>query len=143
MSAELVVSELTRDPVAIYRLRDMAFREGLGSVSLTNGAVTKWVASQLASGRLRICQSPAQFTAPAADPGTTSGANSAPAAAQPERPFPLSDRSSKTQKSSGVAPEQSSFPADVQLAALAKTLADAAQSGVPFCEECMKAALRG
>jgi hypothetical protein len=139
MSAELAVTDLTRDPATLSMLRDMAFRAGIGSASRSNGALMKWVASQLASGRLRMCQAPvSQITAPAADPGTTSGANT-----QTERPFPLSDRPSKTQKSSGPAPEQSSFPSDVQLAALAKTLVEAAQSGVPFCEECMQAAQRG
>ncbi len=142
-AAEMAVLSLRRDPAAIAMLRNMASRDGFGSgVSLTNDAVLKWVASQLASGRLRMCQTAFATTAASAgDPATGSGANSAPP--QTERAFPLADRSSKTQQSAAApATDQSSFPTDVELVALAKALTDATQAGVPFCEECAKAAMR-
>lgn len=144
-SAEMAIISLKRDAAAVSVLRNLAFRDGVGAgVSLTNDAVLKWVASQLASGRLRMCQTLiGNMAALAGDPATTSGTNSAPPATQAERPFPLADRSSKTQKSSAPVADQSSFPGEVQLAALAQALAEASQSGVPFCEECMKAAMRG
>lgn len=144
-AAELAIISLKRDPAAISMLRTAALRDGLGSgVAFTNDALLKWVASQLASGRLRVCQTSVNKTAATTgDPATNSGANSAPPGAQPPKAFPLADRSSKTTKSSGPAADQSSFPSDVQLTALAQALAEASQAGVPFCEECMKAAMRG
>jgi len=121
-------------------LRAALFSEGIGSgVALTDDAVLKFVASQFASGRLRLCQSVIAIrTQPSGDPATSSGSNAA--SPQTEKPFPLADRSQQKTQSSAPPQDQSSFPSDVRLVSLAQVLKDASSSGVPFCEECLKAA---
>lgn len=122
-------------------LRCLLLREGVGfGGSLTDDAVLKYVASMLASGRLRLCQSSvAKTSAPVADPAQTSAQNAA-APAQTEKPFPLAAGRSQPKMQQAAPADQSLFPADVRLVALAQTLKDACRSGVPFCEECSKAA---
>jgi hypothetical protein len=57
-----------------------------------------------------------------------------------EPPFPRAERTPP--KSSSVVPnsEENVFPNDADLAAIADALKKASQAGVPFCEECAKAA---
>jgi hypothetical protein len=105
--------------------------------ALTDDGLLRWAAMQFASGRLRVCTE--SVTVPdVGDPTPKSG----PVAAPPERAFPLPDRSQKSQSVSRT-DDQSAFPADVALAEVAETLKQASRAGVPFCEECLKAALRG
>lgn len=133
---ESYIAQIRRDPAALALLRQALSKNGFGSGATHNSdALLKVFAEQLASGRLRVCGSPQSTTAtPAGDPGTTSAA-----AAAESKPFPLADRSQKTQGASSSA-DQPSFPSDVELAALADVLTQAASSGVPFCEECLRAA---
>jgi len=138
--AQSMLAAVKADPGGMSALRSMLLRDGVGfGGSLTDDAVLKYIASQFASGRLRLCQSVTRPGAPSADPATTSAAQSAAAAPQTEKPFPLAGRS-QTKMQESTPADQSSFPADVRLVALAQTLKDACRSGVPFCEECLKAA---
>jgi hypothetical protein len=57
-------------------------------------------------------------------------------------PFALADRRAPT-ASRTSAPEASVFPDDVDFAAIAAAQKEAAELGVPFCEECARAALAG
>jgi hypothetical protein len=141
--AQSMLTALKANPGGMPALRSLLLREGVGfGGSLTDDAVLKYIASQLASGRLRLCQSVTIPSGPSADPATTSAAQSAAAPAQTEKPFPLAGRSQPKMQESTPA-DQSVFPADVRLVALAQTLKDACRSGVPFCEECLKAASAG
>lgn len=135
--AESYVAQLRRNPAALGLLRSMLSKNGLGSgAPLNQDAILKLFAGQLASGRLRVCQAPASSsTAVAGDPATTSATSAAPS-----KPFPLTSRSQKSQSTSTAPDQPAAFPADVELAALANVLAEAARTGAPFCEECMKAA---
>src|SRR5579863_103374 len=124
-SAELFVASMQRDPAALSAIRSFMWTRGVGaSHQLSSQTVIKWMASQLASGRIRICDASGNTSTPVqADPGAASAAATAPGAAQSDKPFPLAARSQPSpQKSSGPASEQSGFPADVQLATLAQTL---------------------
>jgi hypothetical protein len=57
--------------------------------------------------------------------------------------FPLDARSSPPPPSAAPPPEGSTFPNDADLAAIAAVQKAAAEMGIPFCEECAKAAAAG
>jgi hypothetical protein len=57
--------------------------------------------------------------------------------------FPLDARSSPPAPSASPVPEGSTFPSDADLAAIAEVQKAAAALGIPFCEECAKAAAAG
>jgi hypothetical protein len=57
--------------------------------------------------------------------------------------FPLDARSAPPPPSASPVPEGSTFPNDADLAAIAEVQKAAAAMGVPFCEECAKAAAAG
>lgn len=138
ISPEWLLEVFRRDPVSMLFLRDLLVRDGLGTgAQLSDATVAKLITSRLISGRLRICQKSAS-TSPApitGDPAQNSGTNAAT-----EKPFPLAARSRNQQKTAPAA-DQSLFPGDVGLSALADALLEASISGVPFCEECLRAQL--
>jgi hypothetical protein len=55
--------------------------------------------------------------------------------------FPLQSRRQQPVVDSGPAPEGPLLPADTDAAAIAAALKEAAKTGMPFCEECLKAQL--
>jgi len=84
-----------------------------------------WLTEQLEAGELKILwRRRYEFPGPAAEP--------APSAPAPRRVAAPST-------SAAPSPVYSTFPADFDAAAAARVLREAASSGVPFCEECMKA----
>jgi hypothetical protein len=87
-----------------------------------------WTVDQLVSGQLKVLW---RFRQPLVV-GTT------PHAAPNVAPPP--PRAAWTPPAPAATPVDSTFPPDLDAAAIASVLADAARDGVPFCEECMKAA---
>jgi hypothetical protein len=55
--------------------------------------------------------------------------------------FPLEERSSPGSGQAAPPADPGLFPEDAALAEIAQTMKRAAESGVPFCEECLKAAI--
>ena len=95
---------------------------GLSGVSGTRLAA--WTAEELQAGRLKILWRKRTKLVVGATPTA--------APVTPRRsPAPVS--------SSPPTPQYSTFPPDVDAAAIARVLQGAARDGVPFCEECMKA----
>jgi hypothetical protein len=122
------------------QLRQLAVRcddfllSGISS-HLDDYKLTRWLVSQFTSGRLRICKLPTQAKT------STAGAASS-AAAQPEPPQ-SQPRKRTTASASTPTPspaDTQTFPSNFDAVAAAKVLKEAAKDGVPFCEECMKAA---
>lgn len=137
ITPEWLLSVFRRDPVSMLLLRNLVAHDGLGTgAQLSNAVLAKLIATQLASGRLRICQNAVSTPAPprTGDPAQTSGTNAAT-----EKPFPLAARMPESKTAPPADP--SLFPTDVALSALAETLLEASRSGVPFCEECLRAQL--
>jgi hypothetical protein len=84
-----------------------------------------WLTEQLEAGELKILwRRRYEFPGSAAEP--TPSAPPPRRVAAPSRP-------------AAPSPVYSTFPADFDAAAAAQVLREAASSGVPFCEECMKA----
>ena len=138
--AEFYMRSIQRDPAAMFAIRALAFQHGFGRDSRSSeAALADWISSQLAAGRIRICD---PFVNAIGQFKQDTGIPAPPPSAAPERAFPLAARQQNVSKSSGsaVPVEQAAFPADVDVAALAQTLKNAAQAGVPFCEECQRAA---
>lgn len=99
--------------------RTLADLSGVSGIRLA-----AWTAEELQAGRLKILwRKRTQLVI---------GVTPAAAPAAPRRtPTPVS--------SSPPTPQYSTFPPDIDAAAIARVLQDAARDGVPFCEECMKA----
>ena len=114
--ARELAERLAEHPAAA---RTLAGLSGVSGIRLA-----AWTAEELQAGRLKILwRRRTQLVV---------GAAPAAAPVAPRRsPAPVS--------SSPPTPQYSTFPPDVDAAAIARVLQDAAQDGVPFCEECMKA----
>jgi len=54
--------------------------------------------------------------------------------------FPMEDRQASTPSSGPPVSDPPVFPSDIDPGAIAQVMQDAAASGVPFCEECARAA---
>jgi len=107
---------LTEHPESARQLRELG---GQYSVDLAG-----WTAEQLRSGALKLLwrrREPLSEAEPEAAPP--------PPPRRPAAPAP----------SSPPTPAYSTFPADLDAVAVANSLKAAAENGVPFCEECMKA----
>jgi hypothetical protein len=97
-------------------------RSGIAGVKLID-----WTAQQLHVDALKVLWRQRRAAAVAVEPPAPAAKpRPTPAWAPPPAPAP--------------APAYSTFPPDLDAAAVAQALADAARDGVPFCEECMKAA---
>ena len=115
-------ARLVEHPSTAARLRELG---GVGDTQLV-----AWTTAQLYAGDLKVLlRVPAvgSASAPASTPRSTSRRPPSP---RPRAPAPPSPQT----------PEYSTFPPDLDGAAVAETLKQAATDGVPFCEECMKAA---
>ena len=116
--ARKAVLRLLEEPAVDARLHAMC--------GLTGGPLITWTSQQLHAGtlkllwrkRARVAYATAAATAPATPPPRS----------RPSRPPP-----------STPSPQYSTFPPDLDAAAVAAVLKDAARDGVPFCEECRKA----
>jgi hypothetical protein len=106
-------------PLVDERLRELSARTGANQV--------EWLAEQLHAGRLKILW---RLREPPIRPQ----------AAAPVRPPAPAPRAIPTTRATAV--PDSTFPPDLDAAAVAQSLKDAAADGVPFCEECMKAQAR-
>jgi len=84
-----------------------------------------WITEQLLTGQLKVLWRKRTSLAIAAPPAA------APPPAPRRTPAPAAP--------SSPTPEYSTFPPGLDALAVAQVLKDAAQDGVPFCEECMKA----
>ena len=114
--AREMAERLVEHPAAA---RTLAGLSGVSGIRLA-----AWTAEELQAGRLKILwRRRTQLVV---------GAAPAAAPVAPRRsPAPVS--------SSPPTPQYSTFPPDVDAAAIARVLQGAARDGVPFCEECMKA----
>ncbi len=114
-------------------LRAIAY-QGIDRAGLTHRSVVEVVdelAWKISSGQIKVCQRQREVD----DPATVVGPL-APRAAP--APAPSSSRS----RSAPVAPpppEPTTMPRNVDAAAVAAVLTEAAKSGAPFCEVCEKA----
>jgi hypothetical protein len=114
---------------AASRLADhsAAARQLIGLSGVDGIRLIAWTAERLEAGDLKILWRRRERITIA----------QAPVAATPPAPR----RTAAPAKPSAPTPAYSTFPAGIDAAAIAQILKDAAKDGVPFCEECMKAAL--
>jgi hypothetical protein len=117
--ARELAERLAKHPAAARALADLS---GVSAIRLA-----AWTAEELHAGRLRILWRKRTQLVVGATPAA------APAPVAPRRtPAPVAP--------SQPTPQYSTFPPEADAAAIAGVLQDAARDGVPFCEECMKAA---
>jgi len=117
VAAREAAQRLAEHPAAARQLRELG---GLHAVDLAT-----WTAGQLQSGALKILWRRREPLTEAVEPA----APPPPPTRRPAAPGP----------SSPPTPAYSTFPPGIDAAAVAQVLKAAAQDGVPFCEECMKA----
>lgn len=119
------------DAVMMSRLRQLALAAGAESspAMCDDQAVADRITAGITAGSIRVC-GPAQalrlsglatFRAPAAAPAR---------AAAPPRAAPVAPPAAQTR-----------FGSDLEVAVMVAVLVQSAQDGVPFCEECAKAAV--
>ncbi len=138
VSARQWLGRYIGDDAAMARLRLLAGNADAEAtpLSLDDQALADQLAARIASGAIRVCgarqapalyavsSTPAAAAAPAAP--SPSPSSTAPAAAAPATPAP--------------AAADTTFGSSMDPAAMAATLREAARDGVPFCEECARAA---
>lgn len=117
--ARELAERLAEHPAAARTLAELSGVSGM--------RLAAWTAEELQAGRLKILWRKRTQLVVGAIPAA------APAPVAPRRtPAPAAPSQPTTQ--------YSTFPPDADAAAIAGVLQDAARDGVPFCEECMKAA---
>lgn len=118
--------EFCARPVAERCIADRGVASALQERSGYAGPLlARWLADRLEAGELKVLwRRRYEFPGPAAAP--------APSAPAPRRVAAPSAQAAPN-------PVYSTFPADFDAVAAARVLREAASSGVPFCEECMKA----
>lgn len=114
--------------VAQLRLRAAALGDGADLSRVDDHAVATAIAQALDRGRLTLAGAPPRLLplAPAAAP-----------APPPPAPAPSPRRAAPAAPAAAPA---TTFGAELDVAAMVRVLVQAAQDGVPFCEECAKAA---
>jgi hypothetical protein len=129
--AQSFLRRFTNDPLAVEVIRRItqhrlhtAFHESL-SISLLFAAAARWIAQGELVVAFRMFSTGG---GPTADVAQEKPAPEAPAAAPP---------ASKTPE-----PEVATFPPDHDASIQAQALTSASEQGVPFCEECMRAAMQ-
>ena len=132
-AARLCVGRLAGDEPGLARLRLLAMAIGAEAspARADDQALLDQIAAGITAGSVRVCgavstlrlyglvATPARASAPAAPPAAPPRAASAMAAAA-----------------------ETTFGPDLDVAAMVAVLVQAAQQGVPFCEECAKAAAK-
>ena len=113
---------------ALAALRRLLARHPAGSLwRLTDDAVLKLLEQRLSDGRILLYEWVPERGGGSSEPEVAIG----PA-------FPLEER--RVSAPAPPPPDPAVFPDDAELAAIADGLKKASESGVPFCEECQKAA---
>jgi len=125
------IRQFCRDSLAMTALRHLGSGAPRGTPS--DEDVLRLVAWRLGSGTLKARK---LITAPP-------GGSGAQAPGETPVPFPLESRRPAAPRASKPAPDPPTLPDDTDAAAIARGQKDAARSGVPFCEECLKAKLAG
>ena len=131
-AAQQWVGRLIGDEVAMARLRQVALAAGAEATPqrCDDQALAERIAAGITAGSLRVCgpaKALALYGLAAARP--PAAASPAPSRAAP-RAAPVA----------APPPVETTFGSDLDVAAMAAVLVQAAQDGVPFCEECAKAA---
>ena len=117
-----------RNPTVLSAFRGVA--KASGKSLLDNESLFRFMAGQIASGELRVCQ---RLTAGASgDPGQASNANASIA-----KPFPFSPKPKASTIGSWQPPQNDpqTLPDDLDAAAQAAALSSAATQAAPFCPE--------
>ncbi len=122
------------DDAAMARLRLLAGSAGVEATPLIldDQALADQLAARIATGAIRVCgarQAPKLY-------GVTSTPVAAAAAPAPSSATPAPAPAAKA----APAPAETTFGSGMDPAAMAATLREAARDGVPFCEECARAA---
>lgn len=131
VSARQWVGRFIGDDVMMSRLRQLALAAGAESspAMCDDQALADQIAAGITAGSMRVCGPAQALTLPglaAAQPPVAAPAR----AAAPPRAAPVA-----------LPPAaQTTFGSDLAVAAMVAVLVQAAQDGVPFCEECAKAA---
>ena len=130
------VGRFIGNEVVMSRLRQLAQSSGADESPLMsdNQALADRIAASIMSGSIRVCGPAKAVTlyglttlkAPAAAPAPPAAAPTAPRSA-PVAPPP---------------PVETTFGSELDVAAMVAVLRAAAKEGVPFCEECAKAAVK-
>jgi hypothetical protein len=119
------------DPLARANMRTL-FAEQLPGRSLVRSSdddVIRDLAGELVAGRVRVWYSAVEQTS------TGTGPTAAPPPPPPTAGAPLRPAAPATPLPQ---PEETDFSPDLDIAAIAAVLKEAALDGVPFCEECLK-----
>ena len=131
-SALHFLRRLCSDPLARANIRTV-FADQLPGRSLVRSSdddVIRDLAWELVAGRVRVWYSAAEQAS------TGTGPTAAPA--QPPPPAARAPRQPAAPSAALPQPEETDFSPDLDIAAIAAVLKDAALDGVPFCEECLK-----
>jgi hypothetical protein len=117
------------DVLAMQRFRAVIRQSEGGSAPANEEQLLQQIAGKLASGELRVCARKTEISGAVHERPDRGG----PA-------FDASERRSHRASSARAAEDEDTF-SDADLAAIAAAQIAAAEAGVPFCEECAKAAL--
>ena len=125
------VGRFIGDDVMMSRLRLLAFAAGAepAPAICDDQAVADRITAGISAGSIRVC-GPARALA-------------LPGLAAVRAPVAAPARAAAAPRAAPVAPPsavQTTFGSDLEVAAMVAVLVQAAQDGVPFCEECAKAA---
>lgn len=120
-TADECARRLAEHPGAVAQLRELG---GIAGVQLPT-----WTAAELDTGSLKILWRRRQPIVIGATPAAPRPSQAPRRTVAPSSPTPPT-------------PEYSTFPPGLDALAVAQVLKDAAKDGVPFCEECMKAAMQ-
>ena len=129
------VGRFVGDEVTMARLRQLALTSGVEASPqrCDDHALAERIAAAIAAGSMRVCGPAKALTLYGL--ATPPAASSAPA---PPAPSP----SPQPRAAPVAAPPtvETTFGSDLDVAAMVAVLVQAAQDGVPFCEECARAA---
>ena len=131
------VGRFVGDDVMMARLRQLALAAGaeVSPQMCDDHAVADRITAGITAGAMRVC-GPAKVL-------TLYGLTSLPAAsAAPAPPAPSLSPQPRAAPVAAPPPVETTFGSDLDVAAMVAVLVQAAQDGVPFCEECAKAAAK-
>ena len=133
-AAQQWVGRFVGDDVMMARLRQLALTAGaeVSPQMCDDHAVADRITAGITAGAMRVCGPAKALTlygltavrAPAAAPAPPAPSSAPPRATPVEAPPPV----------------ETTFASDLDVAAMVAVLVQAAQDGVPFCEECARAA---
>lgn len=131
------LQQFATDPISMFALRGLLTQEGHQPVcDLSDSGILDAVVADLSSGALHICGQTVMVV-----PEASAG----PAQPASDPPPPKVERTPAVQTVSKrrpePAPEAATLSAHTDLVAVAQSLKSASEHGIPFCEECARAAL--